>query len=119
MSELARPAALNLEPTNLNEVLTQALELYEEQASTQGVKVAREFDQVIRQGKFSRKLAEWRDSGLLSDGIVTLLDGGVEGVEVGMEDRHEHMFARAGPARGPVGDPIHTPPRQGSRAEVV
>ncbi len=47
MMELARPAAMHREPVNLNELLTQVLELYEGQADGQGVKVVREYDQEL------------------------------------------------------------------------
>ncbi len=76
MMELARPAALNLEPTNLNEVLTQALELYEEQASTQGVKVAREFDPDLPFCNADRKRLHRCLSNLLANAIQAMSKGG-------------------------------------------
>ncbi|OGB99511.1 MAG: hypothetical protein A3G35_18830 [candidate division NC10 bacterium RIFCSPLOWO2_12_FULL_66_18] len=76
MMELARPAALNLEPTNLNEVLTQALELYEEQAATQGVKVAREFDPDLPFCNADRKRLHRCFSNLLANAIQAMAKGG-------------------------------------------
>ena len=76
MMELARPAALNLEPTNLNEVLTQALELYEEQAATQGVKVAREFDPDLPFCNADRKRLHRCISNLLANAIQAMAKGG-------------------------------------------
>jgi signal transduction histidine kinase len=42
MMELARSTTLHLEATNLNEVIAQVVELYEEQAATQEIKISRE-----------------------------------------------------------------------------
>ncbi|MBI4736464.1 MAG: HAMP domain-containing protein, partial [candidate division NC10 bacterium] len=84
MMELARPAALNLEPTNLNEVLTQALELYEEQASTQGVKIAREFDPDLPFCNADRKRLHRCLSNLLANAIQAMSKGGDLAVRTGL-----------------------------------
>ena len=76
MMELARPAALNLEPTNLHEVLTQALELYEGQAATQGVKIAREFDPDLPFCNADRKRLHRCFSNLIANAIQAMAKGG-------------------------------------------
>lgn len=76
MMELARPATLHFEPTNLNEVLTQALELYEGQAATQGVKIAREFDPDLPFCNADRKRLHRCFSNLIANAIQAMPKGG-------------------------------------------
>jgi signal transduction histidine kinase len=76
MMELARPTTLNLEPTNLNEVLMQVLELYEGQAATQGIKVAREFGSDLPFCMADRKRLHRCFSNLISNGVQAMANGG-------------------------------------------
>jgi len=101
MMELARPAALNLEPTNLNEVLTQALELYEEQAATQGVKVAREFDPDLPFCNADRKRLHRCFSNLLANAIQAMPKGGDLAVHTSLVS---DVHAAASPAAGAPSD---------------
>ena len=76
MMELARPTSLNLEPTNLNEVLTQVLELYEGQATAQAIKVAREFGFDLPFCMADRKRLHRCFSNLISNSIQAMASGG-------------------------------------------
>ena len=76
MMELARPSALHLEPTSLNEVLTQALELLEGQAANQGIKIIREFGQELPYCMADRKRIHRCLSNLLTNAIQAMPRGG-------------------------------------------
>jgi signal transduction histidine kinase len=76
MMELARPTTLNVEPTNLNEVLMQVLELYEGQATAQGIKVAREFGSDLPFCMADRKRLHRCFSNLISNGVQAMANGG-------------------------------------------
>lgn len=76
MMELARPATLHLEPVNLSEVLTQVLELYEGQATTQGIKITREFDPALPPCIADRKRVHRCFSNLIANAIQAMPNGG-------------------------------------------
>jgi signal transduction histidine kinase len=76
MMELARPATLHLEPANLNEVVTQALELYESQAATQDIKIARKFDVGIPHCIVDRRRIHRCFSNLIANAIQAMPNGG-------------------------------------------
>lgn len=76
MMELARPATLHLEPVNLNEVLTQVLELYEGQATTQGIKIARDFDADLTPCSADRKRIHRCFGNLIANAIQAMPNGG-------------------------------------------
>ncbi len=76
MMELARPTTLHLEPTNPNEVLNQALELYEGQAAAQGVKVIREFATTLPSWMADRRRLHRCFSNLIANAIQAMPSGG-------------------------------------------
>ncbi len=76
MMELARSSALQLEPTNLNEVLTQVLELYETQAVAQNVKISREFGSDLPVCMADKKRLHRCFSNLVANGIQAMAQGG-------------------------------------------
>ncbi len=76
MMELARPTTLHLEPTNPNEVLNQALELYEGQATAQGIKVIREFAIDLPSWMADRKRLHRCFSNLIANAIQAMPSGG-------------------------------------------
>jgi hypothetical protein len=76
MMELARPSALHLEPTNLNEVFTQGLELLEGLAANQGVKIIREFGSDLPFCVADRKRIHRCFSNLLTNAIQAMPRGG-------------------------------------------
>ncbi|HSB77159.1 MAG TPA: ATP-binding protein [Candidatus Methylomirabilis sp.] len=76
MMELARPATLHLEPVNLNEILTQVLELYEGQATTQGIKITRDFDPALAPCTADRKRVHRCFSNLIANAIQAMPNGG-------------------------------------------
>jgi signal transduction histidine kinase len=76
MMELARPSTMHLEPASVNEILTQVFELYEEQAATQGVKIAREFDPTLPFCLTDRKRLHRCLSNLISNAIQAMANGG-------------------------------------------
>jgi len=76
MMELARPAAIHREPVNLNELVAQVLELYENQASTQSIKVAREYEQDLPFCMADRKRLHRCFSNVVSNGIQAMPNGG-------------------------------------------
>jgi two-component system NtrC family sensor kinase len=76
MMELARSSTLNLEPTNVNEVLAQVLELYEGQATTLGIKICREFAPDLPVCMADRKRLHRCFSNLIANGIQAMANGG-------------------------------------------
>ena len=76
MMELARPATMHREPVNLNELLTQVLELYEGQASGQGVKIGREYDQELPLCMADRKRLHRCFGNIVSNAIQAMPSGG-------------------------------------------
>jgi len=76
MMELARPTTLHLEATNLNEVLAQVLELFENQAATEGVKISREFGSDLPFCMADRKRLHRAFSNLVANGIQAMATGG-------------------------------------------
>jgi signal transduction histidine kinase len=76
MMELARPTALQFEPTNLNEVLAQAIELLEGQAAGQGVKFIRELSPDLPYCMADRKRIHRCFSNLLTNAIQAMPRGG-------------------------------------------
>ena len=64
------------DPANLNEILTQAVELFETQASTQGVKIAHEFEQDLPFYMADRKRLHRCFSNLISNAIQAMPAGG-------------------------------------------
>ena len=80
MMELARSSALNLEPTNINEVLVQVLELYESQATSLEVKISRELAPDLPFCMADKKRLHRCFSNLISNGIQAMVSGGDLGV---------------------------------------
>lgn len=76
MMELARPATMHREPVNINELLTQVLELYEGQASGQGIKIVREYDQDLPFCMADRKRLHRCFSNIVSNAIQAMPTGG-------------------------------------------
>jgi signal transduction histidine kinase len=76
MMELARPTTLHLEATNLNEVLGQVLELFENQAETQGVKISREHSPDLPPCMADRKRLHRAFGNLVANGIQAMATGG-------------------------------------------
>jgi signal transduction histidine kinase len=76
MMELARPTALQFEPTNVNEVLSQVLELFDGQAISQGVKIVRESDPDLPHCLADKKRLHRCFSNLVSNAIQAMPDGG-------------------------------------------
>jgi signal transduction histidine kinase len=76
MMELARPATMHREPVNLNELLTQVLELYEGQASGQSIKIVREYDQDLPFCMADRKRLHRCFSNIVSNALQAMPNGG-------------------------------------------
>jgi len=76
MMELARPATIHREPVNLNELVTQVLELYEGQASGQGIKIVREYDQELPFCMADRKRLHRCFGNIASNAIQAMPTGG-------------------------------------------
>jgi len=76
MMELARPANMHREPVNLNELLTQVLELYEGQASGQSIKIAREYERDLAFCMADRKRLHRSFSNIVSNAIQAMPSGG-------------------------------------------
>jgi signal transduction histidine kinase len=76
MMELARPATMHREPVNLNELLTQVLELYEGQVSGQGIKIAREFEPDLPLCMADRKRLHRCYGNIVSNAIQAMPTGG-------------------------------------------
>lgn len=76
MMELARSSMLQLEPTDLNQVLAQILELYESQATSQGVKISREFGPDLPFCMADKKRLHRCFSNLIANGIQAMATGG-------------------------------------------
>jgi signal transduction histidine kinase len=76
MMELARSTTMNLEPTNLNEVLAQVLELYESPAATQGVKILRDFAPELPVCMGDKKRLHRCFSNIITNGIQAMASGG-------------------------------------------
>ncbi len=76
MMELARPATMHREPVNINELLTQVLELYEGQASGQSIKIVREYDQDLAFCMADRKRLHRCFSNIVSNAIQAMPNGG-------------------------------------------
>jgi signal transduction histidine kinase len=76
MMELARPAAMHREPVNLNELVTQVLELYESQASAQTIKIGRKYEQELPFCMADRKRLHRCFSNIVSNGIQAMPNGG-------------------------------------------
>lgn len=89
MMELARPSTLNLEPTNVREVLTQSLELFESQIATQGIKVTRELDGDQPFCMADRKRLHRCLSNLIANAVQAMPEGG---------DLHARISLMGGPA---------------------
>jgi len=76
MMELARPATMHREPVNLNELLTQVLELYEGQANGQGIKIDRAYDQELPFCMADRKRLHRCFGNIASNAIQAMPSGG-------------------------------------------
>jgi len=76
MMELARPSAVHLEPANINEVLAQVIELFEGQASAQGIKFLREVEQGLPFCIADRKRLHRCFSNLVANAIQAMPTGG-------------------------------------------
>ena len=76
MMELARPTAVHLEPANINEVLAQVLELFEGQAGTQKIKLARELEPGLPFCMADRKRLHRCFSNLVANAIQAMPNGG-------------------------------------------
>lgn len=84
MMELARSSALHLEPTNMNEVVAQVLELYESQAATQGVKISRELGADLPCSMVDRKRMHRCFSNIVANAIQAMPKGGDLKVQTGV-----------------------------------
>lgn len=76
MLELARSASLTLEPTSVNEVLVQALEIFEEQVGTQRIGIVKELSPNLPTILADRKRLHRCFSNLLANAIQAMPDGG-------------------------------------------
>jgi len=76
MMELARPATMHREPVNLNELLTQVLELFESQANTQGIKIIQECQAELPFCMADRKRLHRCFSNIVSNAIQAMPNGG-------------------------------------------
>jgi signal transduction histidine kinase len=76
MMELARPAAMVRDPVNLNEILTQVVELFETQANAQGLKIVQDFEQDLPFYMADRKRLHRCFSNLISNAIQAMPAGG-------------------------------------------
>lgn len=76
MMELARPATVHREPVNLNDLLTQVLELYEGQANGQSIKIAREYEPDLPFCMADRKRLHRCYSNIVSNAIQAMPTGG-------------------------------------------
>lgn len=76
MMELARPATMHREPVNLNELLTQVLELFESQANTQGIKIIQEYEPELPFCMADRKRLHRCFSNIVSNAIQAMPNGG-------------------------------------------
>jgi signal transduction histidine kinase len=76
MMELARPAAMHREPVNLNELITQVLELYESQAAAQSIKIEREYERELPFCMADRKRLHRCFSNIVSNAIQAMPNGG-------------------------------------------
>jgi len=76
MMELARSTALNLESTNLNEMLNQVMEVFEAQVAAQGIKTIREFETGLPMCMVDRKRLHRCFSNLVANGIQAMPKGG-------------------------------------------
>lgn len=98
MMELARPTTLHLEPINLNEILTQVLELYEGQAGTQRIKIMREFDPDLPPCTADRKRLHRCFGNLIANAIQAMPNGGDLRLHTSLVPRA--AFVHAPPADG-------------------
>jgi signal transduction histidine kinase len=76
MMELARPASVQREPASLNEILSQALELFESQITTQGITVSPEYKFDLPVCLADRKRLHRCFSNLVSNAIQAMPSGG-------------------------------------------
>jgi signal transduction histidine kinase len=76
MMELARPANIHREPANLNDILGQVLELFENQVATQGIKVSREYEFDLPFCMADRKRLHRCFSNFISNAIQAMPSGG-------------------------------------------
>ena len=76
MMELARPATMHREPVNLNELLTQVLELYEGQVNGQGIKIDRELEPDLPFCMADRKRLHRCYGNIVSNAIQAMPTGG-------------------------------------------
>ncbi|HEX7548941.1 MAG TPA: ATP-binding protein, partial [Candidatus Methylomirabilis sp.] len=76
MMELARPASVHREPTSLNDILSQVLELFESQADTQGIKISREYELDLPFCVADRKRLHRCFSNLVSNAFQAMSSGG-------------------------------------------
>jgi signal transduction histidine kinase len=76
MMELARPANVHREPVNLNDVLSQVLELFENQVAAQNIKISREYALDLPFCMADRKRLHRCFSNLVSNAIQSMPSGG-------------------------------------------
>jgi two-component system, sporulation sensor kinase E len=76
MMELARPATIHREPVNMNELLTQVLELFESQANAQGIKIIPEYEPELPYCMADRKRLHRCFSNIVSNAIQAMPNGG-------------------------------------------
>jgi len=76
MMELARSSTLHLEPTNMNEVLAQVLELYEGPAAAQSVKISRGLAANLPVCMADKKRLHRCFSNIIANGIQAMAAGG-------------------------------------------
>jgi signal transduction histidine kinase len=76
MMELARPTNVHREPANLNDILGQALELFENQVAAQDIKVSRQYEFDLPYCMADRKRLHRCFSNLISNAIQAMPSGG-------------------------------------------
>jgi signal transduction histidine kinase len=76
MMELARPASVHREPANLNDILSQVLELFESQVEKQGIKISSEYDLDLPFCMADRKRLHRCFSNLVSNAFQAMPSGG-------------------------------------------
>jgi signal transduction histidine kinase len=106
MMELARPSTFNFEPTNVKEVLTQALELFESQVATQGIKITREMDGDQPFCMADRKRLHRCFSNLIANAVQAMPDGGDLLARISMVGGPAFDDAQAGGASASPGSAI-------------
>jgi signal transduction histidine kinase len=116
MMELARPGMLKREPVNVNDILEQLLELFENQASAQGVKIVREYA-AVHYCLADRKRLHRCFSNFVSNAIQAMPEGGELTVKTILLD--SFLFPRTDPQPEPAVQVIIADTGKGIPGEVL